>query len=196
MKDQAARPARTVFLDRDGTINQEVNYLRRAGDVRLLPGAGQAIARLNAAGLKVVVVSNQSGLARGLFDEADLAGVQVELNRQLAAQGARVDAYYFCPHHPQGVVEHYAQACLCRKPGTGLLTQAAEEMGLALEGSFMVGDRLLDVACGRALGLASILVATGHDDGPPSGPQETPDFRAADLAEAVAWILARLEGEG
>jgi D-glycero-D-manno-heptose 1,7-bisphosphate phosphatase len=191
-----APPRRAVFLDRDGTINVEVNYLAKAEEVRLIPGAAQAIARLNAVGLPVVVVSNQSGLARGYFDEADLAAVQVRLNRLLAAEGARVDAYYFCPHHPQGVVEHYALVCDCRKPAPGLLRQAAEEMGLALAGSFMVGDRLLDVACGRAAGLTGVLVRTGHDDGPARDDMERPDFVAEDLAAAVEWILARLAGEG
>ena len=183
---------RAVFLDRDGTINEEVNYLRRQEDVRLIEGAGRAIARLNAAGVLVVVVSNQSGLARGLFDESDLASVQIELNRQLRAHGARVDGWYFCPHHPEGVVEHYALTCDCRKPAPGLIMQAAQEMGLSLRGSFMVGDRLLDVACGRKVGLSTVLVATGHDDGPPVGEHETPDHQAADLARAVDWILEHL----
>jgi D-glycero-D-manno-heptose 1,7-bisphosphate phosphatase len=192
----SAGKRRAVFLDRDGTINEEVNYLAKAEDVRLLPRTAQAIARLNAAGLAVVVVSNQSGLARGYFDEADLAAVQVRLNRLLAAGGARVDAYYFCPHHPEGVVEHYALVCDCRKPAPGLLRQAAEEMGLALAGSFMVGDRLLDVACGRSEGLTGIMVRTGHDDGPPRGELEEPDHVADDLFAAVEWILARLAEEG
>ncbi len=183
---------RAVFLDRDGTINEEVHYLRRAEDVRLLPGAGQAIARLNAAGLAVVVVSNQSGLARGYFDEADLASVQIRLNRLLAEQGARVDAYYFCPHHPEGAVEHYALACDCRKPAPGLVLQAAREMGLELAGSYMVGDRLRDVACGKNAGLTSIMVRCGQDDGEPRPEDEKPDLVADDLAQAVDWILARL----
>lgn len=187
---------RAVFLDRDGTINEEVNYLARAEDVRLIPGSARAIARLNAAGVPVVVVSNQSGLARGYFDEADLASVQVRLNRMLRAEGARVDAYYFCPHHPEGSVEHYALACDCRKPAPGLVLQAAAEMNLRLAGSFMVGDRLLDVACGRAAGLTGVLVRTGHDDGPPGQGLEEPDHVADDLAGAVEWILSRLEEEG
>lgn len=187
---------RTVFLDRDGTINEEVHYLRRAEDVRLIPGAARAIARLNAAGLMVVVVSNQSGLARGIFDEADLASVQVRLNRLLAQEDARVDAYYFCPHLPDGVVEHYACRCDCRKPAPGLVLQATAEMGLTLEGSFMVGDRLRDVACGHAAGLISVLVNSGHDDGEPRDAGERPDHVARDLEDAVDWILAQVKGEG
>jgi D-glycero-D-manno-heptose 1,7-bisphosphate phosphatase len=183
------RPA--VFLDRDGTINREVNYLRRPQDVEILPGAAEAILRLNAAGFWVVVISNQSGLARGYFDEGDLALVQLEINRRLKAIGARVDAWYFCPHHPEGVVEDLALACECRKPGIGLIRQAAAEIALTLEGSFMVGDRLLDVACGRRAGLTSILVQSGHDDWPPEDPEQEPHFVAPDLAAAVDWILGR-----
>ena len=183
------RPA--VFLDRDGTINREVHYLSRPQDVELLPGAAQAIARLNAAGFWVVVVSNQSGLARGYFDEGDLALVQLELNRRLKAAGARVDAWYFCPHHPEGAVADLALACDCRKPGIGLIRQAAEEIDLTLAGSFMVGDRLLDVTCGRRAGLTSILVRSGHDDGPPASAEQEPHFVAPDLAAAVEWILNR-----
>lgn len=189
---------RAVFLDRDGTINQEVNYLSRREDVRLIPGAAQAIARLNAAGILVVVVSNQSGLARGYFDEMDLAAVQIELNRQLKEQGARVDAYFFCPHHPEGQVEEYTQVCDCRKPEPGLILQAAEGLGplFSLADSFMVGDRLRDVACGLAAGVTSVLVRSGQDDGPPQGPQETPHHVAEDLAQAVDWILAQVAAKG
>lgn len=186
---------RAVFLDRDGTINVEVEYLGKSRDARLLPGVGEAMARLGQAGLAVVVVSNQSGLARGYFSEQDLAAVRFELATQLARSGARVDGWYHCPHHPQGVVAHLAVDCDCRKPAPGLILRAAKELGLRLDGSFMVGDRLRDVACGKAAGLQSILVRSGQDDGPPSGPHETPDHEAADLGAAVDWILARLEDE-
>lgn len=181
---------RTVFLDRDGTINLEVNYLRRPQDVALLPGAGQAIARLNAAGLVVVVVSNQAGLAKGLFDEGDLALVQLEINRQLKAAGAKVDGWYFCPHHPEGVVEDLALICACRKPEPGLVRMAAEEMGLELAGSYLVGDRLRDIACAARAGLVGVLVQSGHPDWPPTRDEEEPAFVAPDLAAAVDWILA------
>ncbi|MFH1059491.1 MAG: HAD family hydrolase [Pseudomonadota bacterium] len=181
---------RTVFLDRDGTINVEVNYLHRVEDLALLPGAARAIARLNAAGIAVVVVSNQAGLAKGLFDEGDLALVQIEINRRLKAAGARVDGWYFCPHHPQGVVEDLAIACDCRKPGPGLVLMAAEEMGLALTGSYLVGDRLRDVACAARAGLTGVLVRSGHADWPPTCGEEEPAFVAPDLAAAVDWILA------
>lgn len=182
-----------VFLDRDGTINEEVNYLSRPEDARLIPGAGPAVARLNRAGFQVVVISNQSGLARGYFDDSDLAKVQAELGRQLAAFGAHIDAYYICPHlpPPHGKVPELAFECDCRKPEPGLIIKAAGQMHLDLGASFMVGDRLKDVACGHRAGVRGILVQTGHDDGPPAGLDEAPEFVAADLAGAVNWILAQ-----
>lgn len=187
---------RAVFLDRDGTINEEVHFLAHPQDLRLLPGAAQALVRLRRAGLALVVLSNQSGLARGLFSEDDLLAVQAELVRQLAGQGAVLDGFYHCPHLPEGRVERYATICDCRKPRPGLVLQAARELGLALEGSFMVGDRLRDVACGRAAGLTSILVQTGQQDGPPASPAEEPHLVAPDLAAAADWILERMAQEG
>ena len=193
MKPSQAKPRRAVFLDRDGTINEEVHYLGRPEDVRLIPGAGEAIARLNQAGFQVVVVTNQSGLARGMFDEAALAEVRAELDRQLAEEGAKVEAHYACPHLPEGAVAKYARVCGCRKPKPGLILRAAAEMGLDLAGSYMVGDSLRDVEAGNAAGVTSILVETGHMTPPPSRPEETPDHVAMDLAAAVEWILGRLE---
>ncbi len=180
-----------VFIDRDGTINQDTHYLSRPEEVRLIPGAAQAIARLNRAGIKVVVVTNQSGLARGFFKEDDLRAVHAELDRQLAACGARIDAYYHCPHLPEGVVEHLAVECDCRKPSPGLVLRAARELDLDLPGSFMVGDRPGDVGCALAAGVTAVRVHTGpdQDDWP-----EPAHFDAPDLARAVEWILGRLEG--
>lgn len=179
-----------VFLDRDGVINVDVNYLSRPEDVRLIPGAARAIAKLNAAGFAVVVVSNQSGLARGYFGPEDLEAVRAELDRRLAQAGARVDAYYHCPHHPdQGVIPELTRACDCRKPAPGMVLRAARELNLDLAASFMVGDKPSDAACGRAAGVVSILV------GGASGGDAAPDHMAADLAQAVDWILGRA-GEG
>jgi D-glycero-D-manno-heptose 1,7-bisphosphate phosphatase len=179
---------RAVFLDRDGTINYDTNYLAAPEEVELVPGAGAAVARLNRAGLWVVVVTNQSGLARGYFGEEDLASVHRELDRQLAAHGGRVDAYYHCPHQPQGVVENLAVECDCRKPAPGLVLRAAAELGLELAGSYLVGDRPGDIGCGLAAGLTCIRVATGPDRGEWEAPAH---HSAPDLAGAVEWILAR-----
>ena len=182
---------RAVFLDRDGTIIPDRHYLSQPRQVDLFPGAGPALARLNQAGLWVVVITNQSGLARGYFSEEDLAQVHQELDRQLAEHGARVDAYYHCPHLPDGSVARYAIECDCRKPAPGLVLRAAAELGIVLAGSFMVGDRNKDVACGRAAGLIPILLRCGHEDGLPAGPLERPEHLADDLAGAVDWILAQ-----
>ncbi len=183
---------RAVFLDRDGTINHDTHYLSQPREVSLIPGSARAIARLNAAGLAVVVVSNQSGLARGYFGSRELEAVRRELDRQLGKEGARVEAYYHCPHHPRGRVPELAITCECRKPRPGLIMQAARELGLELTGSFMVGDKNTDVACGRAAGLTSIRVLSGPEQPPPRGEEEIPDFVAPDLAGAVEWILRRL----
>jgi D-glycero-D-manno-heptose 1,7-bisphosphate phosphatase len=179
-----------VFLDRDGTINLDTNYLSSPDQLRLIAGSAQAIARLNRAGLPVVVVTNQSGLARGFYSHGDLQAVHDELDRLLASHGASIDAYYHCPHHPEGVVEHLAVECDCRKPGPGMLVQAAQDLGLQLEGSFMVGDRPGDMECALSQGLFAVRVNSGPDQ---SDGEQTPHHRADDLAGAVDWILARLE---
>lgn len=186
---------RAVFLDRDGTINHDTNYLARPEEVQLLPGAGPAIARLNAAGLLVLVVSNQSGVARGMFSPAEVEAVNAELSRQLAGFGARVDRYYFCPHHPEGEVAPYNRPCDCRKPAPGLLLRAAGELGLALGECFMVGDRPLDMEAGLAAGVTCVLVPTGPHQDPAPEAHQRPRHVAPDLGQAVDWILGRIKRE-
>ena len=160
-----ARPA--VFLDRDGTVVEERDYLARAEDVHLVPGAADAIRRLRRAGFAVVLVTNQSGIARGYFTEFDYARVQERLASSLAESGARWDATYMCPHHPDVGGE-----CQCRKPGTLLFSRAAEEHGLDLARSWFVGDKLRDVIPAAAFGGRGVLVPT----------DETPD---RDIEEAT-----------
>lgn len=173
---------RAVFLDRDGTIAEDVNYCRRPEDFRVFPRAAEAVAVLNKAGLAVVVVTNQSGVARGYFSEETLAQIHQEMKRELARCGAWVDAIYYCPHHPD-------DGCGCRKPGTDLFQRAAEEVGLALAGSYVVGDREMDVLAGQALGCQTVLVETGPAPWTPDG--ASPDHRAPSLYEAAQWILSR-----
>ena len=148
--------ARAVFLDRDGTILEDPGFLHQPGRARLLPGAGEAIRRLNAAGFLVVTVSNQSGIARGLYDVAAYHAVQRRLGELLAAHGARIDAAYFCPHHPD-----ITGPCECRKPGTRLFREAQDALGIDFGRSAFVGDRPSDVEPARALGGRGILVETG-----------------------------------
>lgn len=187
------RPA--VFLDRDGTINEQMGYINHISRFVLLPGVGQAIRQLNTMGLAVVVATNQSGLARGYFPEPLLDAVHKHMQTLLAAEGAYVDAIYVCPHHPEAKKAQYRQRCTCRKPRTGLLTQAARELGLDLFRSFMVGDRWSDLRCGAAAGTATVLVRTGYGLGEELyiGPQEVlqPDYVADDLVAAANWIAAQ-----
>jgi len=192
--ERKKRPA--VFLDRDGTINEQMGYINHLSRFHLLPGAARAIARLNRAGIPVVVVTNQSGLARGYFPAQLLDEVHAFMVRELAREGAHVDGIYVCPHHPEAKVDLYRQACRCRKPDTGLLIRAARDLDLDLERSFMVGDRWSDVHCGHRAGAAPILVLTGYGRGDlvHVGPEQDlqPAHVAEDLAGAVDWILTRL----
>lgn len=193
---KSGKPA--VFLDRDGTINEQMGYINHISRFQLLPGVEAAIARLNKAGIPVVVVTNQSGLARGYFPEQLLDQVHQKMNRQLAAAGAHVDGIYICPHHPEAKEERYRRTCNCRKPKTGLLEQAAEELDIDLTRSFVVGDRWSDIKCGAAVNTASILVLTGYGRGDAEyiGPNQSvqPDYVAEDLSQAVMWILEQIKG--
>ncbi|HHK60609.1 MAG TPA: D-glycero-beta-D-manno-heptose 1,7-bisphosphate 7-phosphatase [Desulfobacterales bacterium] len=189
-------PRAAVFLDRDGTINEQMGYINHLSRFVLLPGVVAAIRRLNQAGVPVVVVTNQSGLARGYFPPALLDQVHAEMRQRLAEGGARVDGVYVCPHHPEAREERYRRACGCRKPRPGLLERAARELGLDLARSYMVGDRYSDVATGAAAGCRTVLVLTGYGRGDYEyiGPRHPcrPDFVAEDLGAAVEWILADL----
>jgi len=143
-----------VFVDRDGTLIEDVHYIRRPEDVRLVPGAAAALRRLNEAGIPVVVVTNQSAIGRGLTSEADYHAVRMRLDAALAAEGAHVDASYFCPHGP-------ADACRCRKPGTELFERAARDLDLDPARSFFIGDRLRDIQPAAELGGRGVLVPSG-----------------------------------
>jgi D-glycero-D-manno-heptose 1,7-bisphosphate phosphatase len=179
-----ARPA--VFLDRDGTVIADADYLADPARLTLIPGADAAIRRLRDAGFPVIVVTNQSGIARGLYSEADYHAVAARLDEVLRGSGAPADATYFCPHHPD-----FDGPCECRKPGTGLYLRAAREHGLDPAASWYVGDKLSDVLPARSLGGQGILVRTGY--GAESEDRLPPGFRVADdLAGAVDLIL----GEG
>ena len=186
-----------MFLDRDGTMIEDVGYLAALDRIAFYPWTVDAIRMLNRAGLPVVVVTNQSGIARGLFDEPFVAGTHRHIDARLAAGGAHVDAYYYCPHHPDGRVAAYARACGCRKPGRAMIDQAAADLGLEPARSFVVGDKWTDVQLGRAVGAQAILVRTGIDSAEESLP---PDGVIADavvdnLAAAVSWILRNLKSE-
>lgn len=194
MKNQQPRPA--VFLDRDGTINEQMGYINHISRFRLLPGVGEAIKLINDNRIPVVVVSNQSGLARGYFPPELVEEIHAEMRKLLAARGAFVDAIYFCPHHPEAAEEKYRQQCSCRKPGTGMLEQAAAEMNLDLHKSFLIGDRWSDLRCAVNAGCTPILVLTGYGRGDYQylGPGQDiqPEFVAESLTEAATWIVTEL----
>ncbi len=185
-----------VFLDRDGTICEDVGYISSPDQLRLIPGAAEAIRLLNERGIKVVVITNQSGVARGFFSEARLKEIHDEFLCLLNGQGAQLDGIYYCPHHPTEGSAPYLQDCDCRKPSSGLLKKAAADLELDLQSSFMVGDHFSDVAAGLGMGGKEILVLTGHG-GKTLEQKDTwpapPSLIAPDLAAAVAWILAVTE---
>jgi D-glycero-D-manno-heptose 1,7-bisphosphate phosphatase len=180
-----------VFLDRDGTIIEEVGYLDRPERVELYPYSIEAIRALNRAGLKLVMVTNQSGVARGFFSEEVVHAVHRHIADLLAAGGAWLDAYYYCPHHPDGRIAQYAVACQCRKPERGMVDRAVQELGIDPARSFTVGDRWLDVALAQTVGARGVLVRTGYGLTEEQKPKL--DVRADaivnNLAEAAGWIL-------
>jgi D-glycero-D-manno-heptose 1,7-bisphosphate phosphatase len=183
---------RCVFLDRDGTINEEVNYLSHPDQLRLIAGAAEAIKRFNQAGLKVVIITNQAGVARGYFSENTLQQIHLELERMLRAQDAHIDAIYYCPHHPTAGIGVYKIDCNCRKPKPGLLERAARELNLYPRRSFIVGDKPADLQAGDAMGCRTILVRTGYgleSEKELAGGEFQPDHIADDLLEAARWIL-------
>lgn len=194
----ALRPA--VFLDRDGTINEQMGYINHISRFQLLPGVAAAIRKLNENNIPVVVVTNQSGLARGYFPEELLVAVHEKMTALLAGQGAHVDGIYVCPHHPEAKRDEYRVACDCRKPQTGLLLRAAREMGLDLAASFVVGDRWSDLKTAAACGAVPVLVLTGYGRGDAQyiGPTQKvqPAFVGEDLAAVVQWILPRIKKHG
>jgi D-glycero-D-manno-heptose 1,7-bisphosphate phosphatase len=177
-------PERAVFVDRDGTVIRETEYLSDPADVELLPGAAEALEAFQAAGYGIVIVTNQSGIARGYYNEADYQAVEAEVERQLAAAGVRILAAYFCPHHPE-----WTGPCDCRKPATGLFERAMRDHGLDLARSVYVGDRLRDVEPGRVLGGTGVLVRTGYgEEEVPGAPEEV--LVVDDLAAAAHRLLA------
>ncbi len=171
---------KAVFLDRDGTIARDVNYCCRPEDFEILPSVPGAIRLLNQNGFKVVVVTNQSGIARGYFNEQILVQIHTKMEHELAQDGAWVDAIYYCPHHPD-------EGCQCRKPKTALFLQAAQELDIGFDRSFVVGDTQMDIGAGKALGCRTVLVTTGPQRG--NGVVDPPDFTAGSLLGAAQWII-------
>lgn len=172
-----------AFLDRDGVINKDVDFPRSASDVEILPWVAESIKRLNDQGVLVVVVTNQSGVARGYFSETTLADIHEKIRNLLAEKGARIDAIYYCPHLPGADNEEYAIECDCRKPAPGMILQAASELGIDPARSFLVGDSERDIEAGKSAGCYTFLVASVL-------PEKTAaDVVVGNLREAVELVL-------
>lgn len=183
---------KAVFVDRDGTMLEEAGYLSSMDRLVFFPYTVDAIRLLNRAGFAVVVITNQAGIARGIVKEAFVAEAHAHIAEHVAAGGARIDAFYYCPHHPQGIIESLTRTCDCRKPAPGLLRRGAADLGLDLPASFMVGDKVEDVKVGIAAGARSVLVRTGYGrESEATLKQQSiePAAVADNLMGAVAWIL-------
>ena len=190
---------RAVFLDRDGTLNEEVGYVNHLDRFILLPKVGEAIRLLNQHGLKTVVITNQSGVARGYFEESLIHQVHERMKDLLRKEGAHLDGIYYCPHHPDVGKPPYRQKCRCRKPDTGLVDRAVKELDIDCSGSYGIGDRGMDIEFAHRVGAKGILVLTGYGKGEWEYLRDQwkvkPDHVSPDLYEAVQWILQR-EGIG
>jgi len=181
-----------VFLDRDGTIIREVDYLSRLEEIELLPGATEAILKLNRRQIPVILVTNQSGIARGKITEEFVKQSHLLLNQLLAQKEAHIDNFFYCPHHPEIGAAPYRTICSCRKPAPGLLLQAAREHGLDLEKSFVIGDKLIDVKMAQKVRARGILVKTGYGNRELKLIEKSgvnPDQICTDISEAAEWIL-------
>jgi len=182
---------RAVFLDRDGTLIEESGYLDRLERLQFFPYSVDAVRVLNRAGFLVVVVTNQAGIARGIVKESFVAEAHRHIADRLAAGGATIDGFYYCPHYPEGTVEKYRTTCDCRKPQPGLLRRAAADLDVDLARSFVVGDRWHDLAAGQAVGARGVLVRTGlgkRDEWEPES-GTTAAAIVDNLMDAAAWIL-------
>lgn len=190
--NQGPRLLEAVFIDRDGTLNEDIGYVSAPDQLILYPWAAEAVRLVNGSGLKAVVITNQSGIARGLYTEDDLKSIHLRMIDELERQGARLDAVYYCPHHPEIGDADYRVVCECRKPRTGMLDAAAREHNIDLAQSFVIGDKASDIALADNAGARSALVLTGYG-------RETlgrrdcfpcePSIVAENLLEAVKQIL-------
>ena len=187
-----------IFLDRDGTLNEDVGYLDRIERLRLFPWSLEAIRLFRRAGYAVVVTTNQAGIARGMIGEAIVDEVADEIRRRLSAIGEALDGHYMCPHHPDGSVSAHAIDCDCRKPGPGLVRRAVADLDLDVARSVVVGDKWSDIGMARAAGTKAVLVKTGYGTSqmrdPPDG--VTADAVVETLADAVGWVLRTLPRPG
>jgi D-glycero-D-manno-heptose 1,7-bisphosphate phosphatase len=189
---------RAIFLDRDGTVSEEVGYVNHISRLRLLPRTAEAIRKINESQFLAVLVTNQAGVARGYFKEELVRRVHARLEEMLAEGRARLDGIYYCPHHPTAGEPPYRRDCNCRKPKPGMIEAAREDLAIDLSRSFMVGDKYSDIVFAHSVGIKGVLVKTGYGLGEIEGSSadwtEQPDRISEDLSDAVDWILSR-DGE-
>ena len=176
---------RAVFLDRDGTVCEDVNYLSRAEDLSLFPFAAEAVKLLNQTPFLVILITNQSGIARGFFGQDDLYSIHQKLEYELAASGAKLDAIYFCPHNAD-------DNCVCRKPNTGMINCALNDFEINIENSWIIGDKAIDVETGFNAGAKTALVLTGYGRKEAESLSKEPDLVAENLLDAAKFIVGTL----
>lgn len=183
---------KAVFLDRDGTLNKDVGYPNSIEAIEIYPYSYQAVSKINSAGLLVVVVTNQSGIGRGLIEEKNLRAIHQHMQNLFLRNHARLDGMYYCPHYLDAVNPAYRKDCSCRKPNTGMAIKAAEDLNVTLQGSYMVGDKMEDIQFGLNIEAVPVLCLTGHGTQTLRTLTEkriNPAFVAQDLLEATEWIL-------
>ncbi len=188
-----------VFLDRDGTINEDVGYPSRFEQIKIFPYSFEAIREINKAGLLAIIVTNQSGIARGLLTEKDLNEIHQKMRELFALHNAHFNAIYYCPHYSSSATQNQGNNCQCRKPLPGMAYQAAKEFNLDLKKSYMVGDKVEDILFGKNIGAKSILVLTGFGKSSRFHLEEIgikPSYIAENLLEAVTWILKDIKTKG
>ena len=189
-----AQSRRAVFVDRDGTLNEDIGYVSTPDELVMYPWAAEAVRLINESGLLTVVITNQSGIARGMYSEATLGAIHSRMIEELARDGARIDAVYYCPHHPEVGDARYQTACECRKPRTGMLDKAAREHNVDLARSFVIGDKASDIKLAENVGARAALVLTGYGRETFAHPDRwpcAPEIVAENLLEAVKQILER-----
>ena len=194
---------RVIFLDRDGTLNEEVHYLHKKEDLRLIEGEADALCRFRKSGYRLVVVTNQAGVARGYYQEEDVKLLHEYMNEILRPLGAEIDCFFYCPHHPEHGIGAYKKNCSCRKPDIGLFEQAEQYFQVDKAHSWMIGDKLIDVEAGKRFGVRTVLVGTGygakvHQELTGQERRKLPyDVYAKTLADAASAILeGKDEGRG
>ena len=183
-----------VFLDRDGVITEDPpHYAHRLDQLRIIMDSAKAIQLLNVNNFQVIVISNQSGVARGYYPERDVKIFNDEIEHQLAKDGAHVDAIFYCPHHPDATIERYKMDCDCRKPKPGMILDAAKKYSVDLRNSFVVGDKWSDIQAGRAAGCKTVLVLTGHGKEEYENTEGSADYIATDLFDAVDKYILKAQ---